>query len=162
MLRKVGRGCSEGVATISIVEAKTQGSSDFAEQIFKINLRSATENCCIRGVVIQNNTAISSLLCCEFRLELDFDVAFSAAPVGIKIEIVRFQIVFVLVNEPFQMVGFDVLAAEAVEFFCEQRVGTLIRTSLFHEFNEIYNDLRQKNFGIFNAVTDQIPCAGGV
>ena len=92
---------------------------------------------------------------------MDFDIAFSAAPVRIKIDIVRFQVVFVLVHEPFQMVGFDVFAAEAVEFFCEERVGTLIGTSLFHEFNEIHNDIRQKYFGIFNAVTDQIPCAGG-
>ena len=93
---------------------------------------------------------------------MDFDVAFSAAPVGIKIDIMRFQIVFVLVHEPFQMVGFDVFAAEAVEFFCEERVGTLVGAALFHEFNEMNNDLRQKNFRIFNAVTDQIPCAGGV
>ena len=93
---------------------------------------------------------------------MDFDIAFSAAPVGIKIDIMRFQIVFVLVHEPFQMVRFDVFAAEAVEFFCEECVGTLIRTSLFHEFNEMNNDIRQENFGIFNAVTDQIPCAGGV
>ena len=93
---------------------------------------------------------------------MDFDIAFATAPVGIKIDIMRFQIVFVLVHEPFQMVGFDVFAAKAIELFCEECVGTLIGTSLFHEFNEIYNDLRQKNFGIFNAVTDQIPCAGGV
>ena len=93
---------------------------------------------------------------------MDFDIAFSAAPVGIKIDIVRFQIVFVLVHEPFQMVGFDVLAAEAIEFFCEERVGTLIGTALFREFNEIHNDLRQENFRIFNAITDQIPCAGVV
>ena len=93
---------------------------------------------------------------------MDFDVAFSAAPVGIKIDIVRFQIVFVLVHEPFQMVGFDVFSAEAIELFREERVGTLIGTALFHEFNEVDNDLRQKNYGIFNAVTDQIPCAGGV
>ncbi len=93
---------------------------------------------------------------------MDFDIAFSAAPVGIKIDIVRFQIVFVLVHEPFQMVGFDVFAAEAIEFFCEERVGTLIGTALFHEINEVHNDLRQKHFGILNAVTDQIPCAGGV
>ena len=93
---------------------------------------------------------------------MDFNIAFSAAPVGIKIDIVRFQVVFVLVHEPFKMVGFDVFAAEAVEFFCEECVETLIETALFHEFNEMNNDLRQKNFGIFNAVTDQIPCAGGV
>ena len=93
---------------------------------------------------------------------MDFDIAFAAAPVGIKIDIVRSQIIFVLVHELFQMVRFDVFAAEAVEFFCEEGVGTLIGTSLFHEFNEIHNDIRQKNFGIFNAVTDQIPSAGGV
>ena len=92
---------------------------------------------------------------------MDFNIAFSAAPVGIKIDIVRFQIVFVLVHEPFQMVGFDVFAAEAVEFFCEECVGTLIGTALLHEFNEMNNDIRQENFRIFNAVTDQIPCAGG-
>ena len=89
-------------------------------------------------------------------MELDFDVAFSAAPVGIKIDIMRFQIVFVLVHEPFQMVRFDIFAAEAVEFFCEERVGTLIRTSLFHEFHEMNNDIRQKNFRIFNAVLSLI------
>ena len=93
---------------------------------------------------------------------MDFDVAFSAAPVGIKIDIMRFQIVFILVHEPFQMVRLDVVATETIELFGEERVGTLIGTALFHEFNEIYNDLRQKNFGIFNAVIDQIPCAGGV
>ena len=107
-------------------------------------------------------TATSSLSSCKLRSELDFDVAFSAAPVGIKIDIVCFQIVFVLIHEPFQMVRFDVFAAEAVELFCEQRVGTFIGTALFHEFNEMNNDLRQKNYGIFNAVTDQIPCAGGI
>ena len=107
-------------------------------------------------------TATSSLSSCKLRSELDFDVAFSAAPVGIKIDIVRFQVVFVLVHEPFQMVGFDVFAAEAVEFFREQRVGTLIGTALLHEFNEMNNDFRQKNLRILNAVTDQIPCAGGV
>ena len=48
------------------------------------------------------------------------------------------------------MVRFDVFAAEAIEFFCEERVGTLIGDALFHEFNEIHNDIRQKNFGIFN------------
>ena len=93
---------------------------------------------------------------------MDFNIAFSAAPVGIKIDIVRFQIVFVLVHEPFQMVGFDVFAAKAIELFCEECVGTLIGTSLFHEFNEMNNDFRQKNLRILNAVTDQIPCAGGV
>ncbi len=93
---------------------------------------------------------------------MDFDIAFSAAPVGIKIDIVCFQIVFVLIHEPFQMVRFDVFAAEAVEFFCEERVGTLVGAALFHEFNEMNNDLWQKNFRIFNAVTNQIPCAGGV
>ena len=93
---------------------------------------------------------------------MDFDIAFSAAPVGIKIDIVCFQIVFVLIHEPFQMVRFDVFAADAVEFFCEERVGTLVGTALFHEFNEMNNDLWQKNFRIFNAVTGQIPCAGGV
>ena len=93
---------------------------------------------------------------------MDFDIAFSAAPVRIKIDIVRFQVVFVLVHEPFQMVRLDVLPAEAVEFFCEECVGTLIGTSLFHEFNEIHNDIRQKDFRIFNAVTEQIPCAGGI
>ena len=95
-------------------------------------------------------------------MELDFDIAFATAPVGIKIDIVRFQVVFILVHEPFQMVGFDVFAAEAVEFFREQRVGTLIGTALFHEFNEVNNDIWQENLRIFNAVTDQIPCAGGV
>ena len=93
---------------------------------------------------------------------MDFNIAFSAAPVGIKIDIVRFQIVFVLVHEPFQMVGFDVFSAEAIELFREERVGTLIGTALFHEFNEMNNDIRQENFRIFNAVTDQIPYAGGV
>ena len=83
---------------------------------------------------------------------MDIDIAFSAAPVGIKIDIVRFQIVFVLVHEPFQMVGFDVFAAKAIELFCEECVGTLIGTSLFHEFNEIHNDIRQKDFRIFNAM----------
>ena len=83
---------------------------------------------------------------------MDFDIAFATAPVGIKIDIMRFQIVFVLVHEPFQMVRFDVLAAAAVEFFCEECVGTLIGTSLFHEFNEIHNDIRQKDFRIFNAM----------
>ena len=68
---------------------------------------------------------------------MDFNIAFSAAPVGIKIDIVRFQIDFVLIHEPFQMVRFDVFAAEAVEFFCEQRVGTLVGAALFHEFNEM-------------------------
>ena len=93
---------------------------------------------------------------------MDFNIAFSAAPVGIKIDIVGFQIVFVLVHESFQMIRFDVLAAEAIELFREERVGTLIGTALFHEFNEMNNDIRQENFGFFNAVTDQIPCAGGV
>ena len=93
---------------------------------------------------------------------MDFNIAFSAAPVGIKKDIVRFQIVFILVHDSFQMVGFDVFAAEAIEFFCEERVGTLIGTALFHKFNEIYNDFRQKHFRIFNAVTEQIPCAGGI
>ena len=87
---------------------------------------------------------------------MDFDVAFAAAPVGIKIDIMRFQIVFVLVHEPFQMVRFDVFAAEAVELFCEERVGTLVGTALFHEFNEMNNDIRQKNFRIFNAVLSLI------
>ena len=93
---------------------------------------------------------------------MDFDIAFSTDPVGIKIDIIRFQIIFILVHEPFQMVGFDVFAAEAVELFCEECVGTLIGTSLFHEFNEVNNDIWQENLRIFNAVTDQIPCAGGV
>ena len=96
------------------------------------------------------------LSCGKFRPELDFDIAFSPAPVGIKIDIVRFQIVFVLVHEPFQMVRFDVFAAKAVEFFREECVGTLIGTALFHEFNEIHNDIRQKNFRIFNAVLSLI------
>ena len=93
---------------------------------------------------------------------MDFNIAFSAAPVGIKIDIMSFQIIFVLVHDSFQMVGFDVLAAEAVEFFREECVGTLIGTALFHEFDEMNNDIRQKYFRIFNAVTDQIPCAGDV
>ena len=92
--------------------------------------------------VVQKILAISLLSCCELRSELDFDIAFATAPVGIKIDIMRFQIVFVLVHEPFQMVGFDVFAAEAVEFFCEECGGPLIGTSLFHEFNEMNNDLR--------------------
>ena len=92
---------------------------------------------------------------------MDFDIAFSAAPVGIKIDIVRFQVVFVLVHEPFQMVRLDVVATETIELFGEERVGTLIGTALLHEFNEMNNDIRQENFRIFNAVTDQIPCAGG-
>ena len=100
--------------------------------------------------------------CCELRSELDFDIAFATAPVGIKIDIMRFQIVFVLVHEPFQMVRFDVFAAKAVEFFREECVGTLIGAALFHEFNEMNYDLRQKHFRIFNAVTEQIPCAGGI
>ena len=35
MLREVGRGCCEGVATMLIIKAKRQGNLDFAERIFK-------------------------------------------------------------------------------------------------------------------------------
>ena len=38
LLRAVGRGRSEDVATISIVEAKRQNNGDFGEQIFKNNI----------------------------------------------------------------------------------------------------------------------------
>ena len=37
LLREVGRGCSKGVAIISIVEAKRQSNGEIVERIFKNN-----------------------------------------------------------------------------------------------------------------------------
>ena len=110
-------GRCEGVATISIFEGKETGRRWFCREKFKIILRSESEKRFWQGDVALIITATSLLSCCELRSELDFDIAFATAPVGIKIDIMRFQIDFVLVHEPFQMVGFDVFAAKAIELF---------------------------------------------